>query len=228
MHHSIIFLAFVFPLMLCGCSSRAVVEPIPTSVEIAVFNDGFHSGLLIPRDSFALEVHSNFTDKSLSYVEVGFSDWQWITGQDRSPKHISRLLILPGDGALIVKLKEVPDITSLKDSRCFAFSIKIDQETLDKINAEIIRWIDLRRPGVASKQDPGAHYFHSTKPYLLSGNCHDFTAQLLQSTGWPIRFPFFRFRLPDQFTQDLQETAKTLQASGWQVRMLKSPEISAP
>jgi hypothetical protein len=228
MHYILSLLAVFLPLILCGCSSRAGTEPIPKGVEIAVFNDGFHSGFLIPREFFALEVHSRFTQASKSFVEVGFSDWQWVTGQDRSPSHVSRLLFVPGEGALIIKLKEAPDITSLQDSRSFAFSITVDQETLEKINAEIIRWLDLRRPGVAAKQDPGAHYFHTTPPYLLSRNCHDFTAKILQSAGWPIRFPFFRFRLPEQFTQDLKNTAMALQLAGWQVRILKSPENPAP
>ncbi len=167
-------------VLLGGCGDTARAER-STDALIIVFADGFHSGIILERSETPPALLP--PESSTPWVVVHFGERRWITGEADGCWDAIRLGVASGEGG--VQVDCVPwwihtrGGTDPREQRVWVFPVSAAQVT--GLRARLDSW---NTPG-GSRHDirPGTCWWPSSKPWELTGNCHDFTVDLLAGAG---------------------------------------------
>lgn len=202
-------------LALTGCGFRVPSDPAHPAATVTVFNDGFHSGFIVPYDDLPFEL-STAEGKKPPFVEVGFSEWKWGMNFDRTNSHALRLVFWPSPGVVMVSY--LADERRNADTLVprIAFAIPLDAAQKQAFYDELLAWIDPRKPALyTTSGERPTHFLASTHSYMLQSNCHDFTAHMLRVIGIPV--PRTLARTPARFTRELKLMVFEAREAGWPI-----------
>jgi hypothetical protein len=181
-------------VLLGGCSSLTRLPPPGAQgvVEVLVFCDSFHSGLVVP----AAAVTSG-----LSVVGGRPVDWPWLTihygerGTMLDPTtgcvHWSRLAVDPMPGLVQVDRHPVIGPAAWHYLGVDGTTVKLYRFTVDAAGWQALQdrlrttWIE--GPHVPKSESDPTTYWPCPRDWALHDNCHDFTLDLLRAAGLPLR-----------------------------------------
>jgi len=178
-------------VILCaGCGKRAVhrpADPSPPALTVTVFNDGFHSGVIVPYAGMPITLDRQRPEAAnpLPYVEIGFGEAKWVQNLDRSFLHLLRLGIWPSHGMLMMVNHDERRRTDPKSRRTRYWDIQLTEGGKRAFYAEIAGWLDQRQLYMRSADDP-LFLYASTRDYTVFRNCHDFTIEVLAAARFPV------------------------------------------
>ena len=171
-------------MMTVGCAMPSRNQPpLPETggaKYVFVFDDGSHNGFVMPVSQFPLQFERASGIDPLAeaplFVEFGFSDRKWITGQDRSLDHVLSLLLGEGEGVIAFRFHRSLAGSVPRDGDCH--KIMMNREAYTLFVQELLGWLDMTQPvAVTSHADP-LYVVASTHPYTLLRNCRHFTERL--------------------------------------------------
>lgn len=167
-------------VLLAGCAASARRQPAPETLVVA-FADGFHSGVLIPRED--LPLHLRPAGPQAPWAVLHFGEQRWIAGEADSLGDALALAAMGGEGGVQLDLVDWwvhrrggTDPAAL---RLWAFPVaRTDQAGL---LARLEDWIDPEQDPRPIR--PGSSWRPSRRAWTLERNCHDFTIDLLRGAG---------------------------------------------
>lgn len=167
------------PLLLLLTACRAML-PVTGAHPVMVFDEGEHMGLLMLTDDFPIEFH---TQTGLAtpleqpkFVEIGFSERQWITGQDRSLAHLLRLMVVDGEGVIVIRYHQ-SDTGPVFGETVSRMTLSEDQ--IERLTKEMLLWMELGGTVDVDPRGNPRYLVRSTQPYsLLTNNCRDFAQEM--------------------------------------------------
>ena len=217
MRASRLCLVTVFSVILTGCWPDARPHPIPVSggspVTIQVFDDGFHSSLIIPEDLCPVSFQDDLVkDRQNQWVEFGFSDLQWATHQTRSTWHILRLLAVPSRGAIVVQYHAKPGRSPLFLAPRLHYDLTLTPMGAAALREYLAETLDVGSGAFKSSEFPDYWLVMSACDYQLLWNCHDYTARTLRRIGLPMRHDLFR--TSSTFSHELADVYAAYQQAG--------------
>lgn len=175
-------------LMSAGCASRMsrspVAGPPADAVELVVFNDGFHSGILSP---FAPDLlwldESDDQIAKYPWMEVGFAADDWVNAHQGGCVAKTKLVISGSPG--IMMLEHYP--TPARPARNTGVPVRtwkltVSRESWTRMVAWLHDWIDLSIIRVRHPNETRWFAF-STKKWTLQRNCNDFVIEWLRAGG---------------------------------------------
>ena len=178
--------ALVVALLASGCTRRSTpAAPGPTVLTVWFFSNGFHSGVLVPTAAVAT-LGLDPQARPGPWLEIGFGETAWTTGDDRSFWRIIRLVVWRSEGVFL--MEDRPLCARSADyghDACRYWRVELDAARRTALLATLDDWIDRRR---WRQDDPDDSFFYrpAKRTYHLSQNCHDFTADAARAAGLPI------------------------------------------
>ncbi len=212
-----LLLAAMTSLLLVGCWPDARPRPIEDAdaapSRIQVFDDGFHSSLVIPEELCPVKFQDDTVqDRSGQWVEFGFSDLQWATHQTRSPWHILRLLLVPSQGAIVIQYHTKPGRSPLFVKPRVCYDVELTPMGSAALQEYLTQTLDISSGAFKSSEFPDYWLVMSSCDYQLRWNCHDYTARALRRIGLPMRHDLFR--TSGTFNQELAEVMAAYRQAG--------------
>ncbi len=177
-------LLFIALLLSVGCSGQRIAPKYPTAVIVA-FTDGFHSGVMVPRQFVPIDLLPPTYGEALRWpwVVLHFGERHWIRGEADSMWDAVRLSLATGDGGVQIDL--TPSLihacggTRPEHVRVWVFPVT--QRELTELLTRFRSWTTV---GVQQELiGPTTGWWPSTRHWSLPNNCHDFTADLLAGAG---------------------------------------------
>lgn len=170
--------------LLAGCAAHVARAPAAPDDLIVVFADGFHSGVLLPRDLVParLQPHGAVDLQGWGWVVVHFGERRWILGEADSCLDAVRLAVLTGEGG--VQVDVVPwwmhdrGGTDTEHERVWVFPASRGE--IAGLLARLAEWLG---PSGGGQIGPATCWWPSSRAWTLARNCHDFTADLLAGAG---------------------------------------------
>jgi hypothetical protein len=174
-----------------GCGAPRVHRPhgaCDPVLTITVFNDGFHSGIILPYAGMPIDLdrQRGQVPVPLPFVEIGFGESQWVQNLDRSFLHMVRLGMWPSQGMLLLINHPQPRRDDRGEVPATYHEIQLTGGGRDALYAEIAHWLDRAHVYVRPPTDP-LFLYRSTRAYTPFRNCHDFTICLLRAARFPIK-----------------------------------------
>lgn len=171
-------------LVLAGCASRPAPGPgaDPPAALVVAFSDGFHSGVLLPREDVPPRLLPP-APAADAWAVVHFGERRWILGLADSCGDGLRLGLTSGDGG--VEVDVVPwwrhdrGGTDPENLRTWVFPVS--RAELAAVIARLEAWAPAGLPG--GRIGPTTSWWESPRRWRLGCNCHDFTADLLWAGG---------------------------------------------
>lgn len=169
---------------------------IPAAVTVYLFNDGFHSGIVMPSWALPLEVADRYADGSARkrpWVEIGYGEEQWLTARDQGLLHSARLFVWPDDGMLLIRYLDTPFPPRIRDHQSRSWPLQVSADGWARFSDLLATWVDTESHVLVPRDLPGCYYLYSRNAYWIGRTCHDFTAACLRSfglplAGWPVRW----------------------------------------
>jgi hypothetical protein len=174
-------------LLLAGCGTpRASVVHDDPAMVITVFDDGFHSGFILPYGGapLVLDPQRSQATAQLPYVEVGYGESKWLQGIDRSSMHAARLAMWPADGMLLLVNREGDTLGKDEIHGTRYWKVPLSPAGVAALFATIDQWIDHSKHYVRPPDDPQFFYASGVR-YSVFCNCHDFAVRALGAAGFP-------------------------------------------
>ncbi|MBA2480314.1 MAG: DUF2459 domain-containing protein [Planctomycetes bacterium] len=158
----------------------------PAVMTITVFNDGFHSGFIVPYDGMPIELdRQRGSDRvAMDYVEISYGEASWLQDLDRSALHAMRLIAISGDGMFMMVNHPLPACEGPEALRTRYWDLPVTAAGRDAFYAALDVWLDRTRTYVRPPDDP-MFLYPSTHRYSVFANCHDFTIAGLKAMGFP-------------------------------------------
>ncbi len=194
-----LFLSFIigiFALGAGGCSARpppftrgpTVVDDHAIAAHVLVFSDGFHSGFIVPTAECPLLLDPERPSPAVvPYTEIGFGEVRWATGEDRSFWHAMRLATWPAHGIFVLENLEGPKRSAYYDGRpCRYWWLHLTARGQAAFYRGLESWFDRTHEPPPRYEDDAVFFLLSTRDYDLFNTCHDFTAQVLKASGFPM------------------------------------------
>jgi hypothetical protein len=182
-----------FLVLCCLIFFTACASPNPDlwpakgeKIKVAVFNNGFHSSLVIPGET-------------VPYVEYYFAEIDWVLNKKEGGCcNISRAMLWPSDAYLSEEdLKKFPSPSTINKRYFF----NVSPEGLAAIKKYLSEMKTTSKPFNTHKKIP-LRYYNSNQNYHVFYTCNTFTAELLEVAGLPIN-PSFTISAED-LLEDLE------------------------
>ena len=175
-------------LLAGGCAGPRLAPPSTAAAvaTVTVFDDGFHSGLLVPRrDRLAdLDPQAAGPAATLPWLEIGFASGDWIASADPGCCTASRLLIIPSDGVLWCLHRPGPERPPRDaDHPVRLWRLPLSAAAWDGVQDGILAWVDPAAPLVLRAPERDDFVRLSSRRWSVGGACHDFTADILARAG---------------------------------------------
>jgi hypothetical protein len=228
-----VFIAVIVTLQ-AGCAQQRTLPAHFTTnapeTTLTLFTDGFHSGAIISQQDFPLRIHyrgsvGELDSANSPWVEIGYSEHDWILGIDRSFLHVARLCFVPADGLIFIRLLPTPERLDTDLHARFVVRIPITERAMDRVRARLIAWTNMKHLGYAEMKGDSVMAF-STYSYSVWNNCHDFTADMMSSIGLPTSTSILR--LPGSAEQRLREAAELIALPGFTAVDVPPESLPAP
>ena len=187
---------FAVLLILAGCGqSLRSLPPAGLTLHrtIAVFNDGFHSGLLVPwpdADLAFLDPRTDDAPARMPWLEVGFGADAWTRLGGGSCVAI-RLSF--GSSAAVLMLRHLPDMhpPPRNGSEAQVWHLSLDEQAWHHLIDHLVASVDSdlnypRKPGVTD------WVVFSRERWSVFNNCHDWTASCLETAGLDLEYQNMR------------------------------------
>jgi len=168
-----------------GCVRPEAAHARPAAL-VAVFADGFHSGVMIDRAEIPVRLLPSGPDADGGWAVAHFGERRWILGVADGCSDGLRLGLTSGDGGVQIDL--VPGWrhgrggTDREGMRLWLFPVS--RAEADALVAQLEEWAPAGAPG--GQIGPSTCWWPSPRRWRLGCNCHDFTAELLRSAGIPV------------------------------------------
>lgn len=217
-------------LFLSGCGS-ALRELPPAGLQahrtIAVFNDGFHSGILLPwpdPDLAFLDGRSDDKPGAMPWLEIGFGADAWARLGGGSCVGV-RLTFSSSAGVYI--MRHLPDRSPPPREeggpQPWVWTFQVDQAGWTALVKHIHDGID---PDLNYPRRPGSTDWvtFGRGSWSVFNNCHDWTAGSLAQTG--LYLPDHWLRSSGGFADDLAAAKAAIAAAG--ITVIGPPPAGAP
>ncbi len=175
-------------LLCVGCASgmrrTPVAGPPADAVELVVFNDGFHSGILAPFDPDLRWLDAS-GDEVVKYpwMEVGFAADDWVNAHQGGCIAKTKLVINGSPGVLMLEFYP----TAVRPPRNVGVEVRtwkitVSHESWIRMVAWLHEWTDL---SIVRVRNPGETrwFAFSSKPWTIARNCNDFVIEWLRVGG---------------------------------------------
>ncbi len=197
----------------CATLARPVVKADPSSddVTITVFNDGFHSGFLVPiRDRFV--DLDTVQPPAGPVMEVGYAADAWVMRDNPNFWTMMTLAIQGGPGLLWCQYQagyERPQRTEADPIRYWRF--RLSRPAWQRFQNGILTWTDSALDRPRSVGHPTFIRF-SPRSWSMANNCNDFVIDNLAAAGID---PGWRFGYTSGvFSHQLDEIQSWLRQEG--------------
>ena len=215
-------------MLLCGCSTLRSVPPpgLTKAHEITVFTDGFHSGLVLDKQSLPADIDPRSGDEPASYPQLSlhFGEELWTAGIDNSMRHAVGLVFVPGRGVVQSDHTRsgLMDVPGLRHPYLREWTFAVTQAGMVRLIAELKgQWMTgIVMPRMAGETST---LYLSPRSWSALYNCHDFTVDLLRAAGLDLRGRWVY--LAGGLATDLDEASSELEAAGITVI---GPPVPAP
>lgn len=148
---------------------------------VVAFVDGFHSGIVLAHAAAPAEL---LPDGELRpWIAFHFGERRWITGEASGAGDAFRLAIRPGAGGMQVDGLDwwVHDRGGTDTARVRVWAFPVTASALEGVRERLRAWVE---PGAqAAELRPGSRWWPTARHWSLTGNCHDFTADILLGAG---------------------------------------------
>lgn len=176
-------------VLLAGCvaESRPERRSGPPDGLVVVFADDFHSGIVIARPDAPGELLP--AGDARPWTAFHFGERRWITGDASGALAALRLAVLAGEGGMQVDTLDwwVHDRGGTDPTRVRIWVFPVSATALDGLRRRLRAWV---APGAqAQPLRPGTCWWPSAQHWSLTGNCHDFTADVLAGAGILVQRP---------------------------------------
>lgn len=207
-------------LLLAGCATLRSLPPkgLAPAHELTVFTDGFHSGLVLDKQTLPADFDPRSGDEPATYphISLHFGEERWTAGLDNSAMHALGLVFIPGNGVIESDHTRsgLRDIPGLRLDSLRVWTFPVDQAGLDRLLADLrTEWMS----GIVMPRPPGetSTLYPSPKSWSVFHNCHDFTVGLLRSAGLDMRGRWIY--LAGGLATDLDDASAELEAAGIRV-----------
>lgn len=205
-----------------GCATglarpaRGVVAA-PTDIEVVVFNDGFHSGLIVPLrpELVDLDPQKAGTAATLPWLELGFGADAWVATHD--PGCCTATWLAFSRSAGVVMCEHLPEPTRKPrdaETPIRFWSLRFTEPAWQRLVAEVHTWAEtgLVQPRQADK---AVFMRYATKRWSSFHNCSDFVVETLAPAGLQIAWrPIYTIggfaAVMDGVQRDLQRDGVTV------------------
>lgn len=184
----LILLCCVMGVVLSGCASGMRRTPVAglsaQTVELLVFNDGFHSGIMAP-----FEPDLRWLDASddgvqqYPWIEFGYAADDWVNASQSGCISKTKLAINGSPGILMLEFYP----TFNRPPRNVGVPVKtwkltVSRESWLQMVAALHEWTDLSIVRVRNSGEKRWFAF-STKRWTIARNCNDFVIECLRAGG---------------------------------------------
>jgi hypothetical protein len=138
-------------------------------------------------------------------AEVSFGDRRWMTCEDRSLAHVSRMAVWPTEGGFY--LKRVP-LRRSWDLR----AVPLSPLGAQALRAELERW--WRRDEVVAAWSDGTLFTASRQDFHLFRSCNHQVAAYLEAAGVPLPARWTPWLTAGRLEQDVETALADLRAAG--------------
>lgn len=185
------WLVLVCLLASVGCAGLSRLPPTgqPIHREILVFDDGFHSGLVLPKQDGleALDPRKEGAAASLPFVEIGFGSDAWAAIEDPGCVFTTRLALLGGTGVLMCEHRSASTRPPRDDATPIRFwRLPLSAAGWQALVAAVQAEVDASVPALPRHPDRSFFLLPARNDWSLSRNCHCFTVTLLRRCGLPL------------------------------------------
>lgn len=209
-------LLYVFALcaLLAGCGGLRQVPPAGISagaIEVVVFNDGFHSGLLVPHCPELAWVDSQEDAIAVwPWLEVGFGADDWINAREGTSFSKTKLALTGSTGVLMLEHYQTlkrPDRDVGVPSQFW--HLRFTPQAWSRMVAFLKPWSDTSIVRLRHG-DETRFFIFSPMHWTITRNCHDFVFEWLAAGGLPTTWQmgytsnWFRTKM-DAIVQQLNE-----------------------
>lgn len=177
-------------LLLSGCATGlarpARGAPVTdTDVTVVVFNDGFHSGLLVPRspELADLDPQAEGPAVALPWLELGFGADAWVAAHDPGCCTATWLIFSRSPGVLMCEHLANPTRKPRDpNTTLHLWPLRFTAAAWQRLSTEIRTWVDT---GLVQPRQPTQASFmrFSTKRWTSFRNCNDFVIETLAPAG---------------------------------------------
>ncbi len=201
-----------------GCTwRRAPVDPpAPITLEVMVFNDGFHSGFIVPYDRLGLRLDLPRVVRppvaQARFVEVGFTERDWALWIDHTTGHVLGMLFRTSPGGVALRWLPTRERSAVDDRPRQVYRLALTARGEAAFRATVLDWLDPTPPALVPVDDPAFVLPASTRRYWLWRNCHDFTAEVLAAVGLPVQGSMVR--TPSSFAVELERLFSAMEDFG--------------
>jgi hypothetical protein len=202
----------------CGTMRRLPPPALTAAHELTVFTDGFHSGLILDRESMPPDFDPRHDDELASYPQISlhFGEERWTAGEDNSMFHALSLVFFPGIGVVQSDhtRSQLIDVPGLRPGHLRAWTFPVTQAGIDRLR-QVLRtqWMTgrvlVRPPGENST------LYLSPQSWSVFHSCHDFTVAMLAAAGLELRTRWLY--LGGGLAADLDDASRELEAAGIRV-----------
>jgi len=209
---TLIILVVCLGLAGCGGLRRLPSPGIATdAIEVVVFNDGFHSGLLVPNrpELNWLDTQDDAIAK-WPWLEIGFGADDWINAQEGTSLSKTRLALMGSAGVLMLEHYQTPTRPDRNPGTPSKFwHLRFTPEAWARMVDFLKPWTDTSI--VRLRQGDETRFFvFSPIQWTITQNCHDFVLDWLAAGGLPTVWQagttsdWFRLKI-DEVVRQLQD-----------------------
>ncbi len=171
-----------------GCASRMSRPPVSgtpiDAVELVVFNDGFHSGILAPFSPDLLWLDETVDEISAyPWLEVGFAADDWVNAHQGGCIAKTKLVVSGSPGIIMLQHHPTP-VRPARDAgvTVHTWKLTVSRESWTRMVAFLHEWVDLSIIRVRHVGEPRWFAF-STKHWTIARNCNNFVIEWLRAGG---------------------------------------------
>ena len=207
-------------LLLAGCATLRTLPPpdLQPAHRITVFNDGFHSGVMLDKAALppGFDPRSGDLPAQWPMLTVHFGEQLWTDGEDTSILHALRLVVVPGRGVVQSDhtRADLQDVPGVEFAHLRTWTFAVNQEGIDRLVAVLQqRWLDGR---IMERQEGEAsNLYPSPLSWSVFHSCHDFTVAMLRAAGLDLRGRWLY--LAGGLATDLDDASRELRVAGIRV-----------
>ena len=175
---------------LAGCGGLRQLPPAGDpagAVEVVVFNDGFHSGLLVPHcPELAWLDTQDDAIAAWPWIEVGFGADDWINAREGTSLSKTKLALTGSTGVLMLEHYQTikrPDRDAGVASQFW--HLRFTLKAWARMVAFLKPWVDTSIVRLRHGNETRFFIF-SPIHWSITRNCHDFVLEWLAAGGLPV------------------------------------------
>lgn len=185
-----LLLVIVGTSLLAGCGGLRQLPPagLPAgAVEVVVFNDGFHSGLLVPHvPELAWLDTQDDAIAAWPWNEVGFGADDWVNAREGNSMSKTKLALTSSTGVLMLEHYQTikrPDRDAGVASQFW--HLRFTPAAWERMVAFLKPWADTSIVRLRHG-DETRFFIFSPMHWSITRNCHDFVLEWLAAGGLPV------------------------------------------